>query len=90
MQVELQAAGARIDEIAEHLAQASSTRRSRIGRRLAAIGRAATFRRRPPTGHLESARAAAERPLPSSVSPVADAATDREATVAVADLQRRR
>ena len=90
MQVELQAAGARIDEIAEHLAQASSTRRARIGRRLAAIGRAATFRRRPPTGHLESARAAAERPLPSSVSPVADAATDREATVVEADLQRRR
>jgi len=72
MQVELRAAGARIDEIADHLARASSTRRARLARRIGKIARASTFRRQSSPGHLESAQAAAERALPSSHSPVED------------------
>ncbi|HXS34983.1 MAG TPA: class I SAM-dependent methyltransferase [Solirubrobacterales bacterium] len=72
MQVELRAAGARIDEIADHLARASSTRRARLARRIGAIARATTFRRHSSPGHLESARAAAERALPSSGSAAED------------------
>ena len=72
MQVELAAAAARIDEIADHLARASSTRRARLARRIRAISRAGVFRRQAPPNHLESARAAAERALPSSTSTVGD------------------
>jgi hypothetical protein len=89
LQVELRAAAARIDEIADHLTRASSTRRARLSRRLSAIARAVTFRP-PPSGHLESARAAAGRALPSSVSPLADETGETSPGALEADLQQRR
>jgi SAM-dependent methyltransferase len=77
LQVELRAAVGRIDEIAAHLSEARSTRRARLGRRIVALARAATFRG-PRSGHLDSARAAAERALPSSISAVDGAAAEIE------------
>jgi hypothetical protein len=64
LRTELRAADALREEIAEHLRRASSSRRARIGRRVAALGRAMTFRRQVSPSYLESARAAAERALP--------------------------